>query len=128
MDNKVSEVIFEGGNNSDDILDQFLSSNYYKDNTLDIVRFLDSDRTIDLEKLELAIILLIEHLEKSIKIGNRIYVNIGNMGEYIAIRELEDIDRIIEECSFIIGFSQSIATENQLDNEIIVRFEGINND
>lgn len=118
------DIIFEGGNNSEDILEQFITSDYFKDGTLDIIRFLDSDNTIDIEKLELAIILIIEHLENSVKNGNRIYVNIGNMREYITIRELTDIDRIIEESSFILGFCQAVATENELDNQIIVRFNG----
>jgi hypothetical protein len=121
----VRVIIFEGGNNSTDILEQFLSSSYYENNQLNINRFLDEDRTIDLEKLELAIILLIEHLEKSVKINFPIYVNLGNMNEYVVARGIEDdIEKITEESKFIIGFCQSIATENEIDNKIIVRFKG----
>lgn len=124
MDSNFVEVIFEGGNDSEDILEQFLSSNYYKNNSLDIVRFLDKDLTIDIEKLELAIILLIEHLENSVNLENPIYINLGNMKEYIALRELDDMERITEECSFILGFSQAVADDNEINNKIIVRFEG----
>lgn len=86
-------------------------------------KFLDSDNTIDLEKFELAIILLIEYLEKSVKFENAIYVFLGNMAEYIRVRKLTDIDKIIEECSFILGFSQAIADENKIDRDVIVRFK-----
>jgi hypothetical protein len=121
----VRVIVFEGGNDSTDILDQFLSSNYCENNQLNLNRFLDEDKTINLEKLELAIILLIEHLEKSVKINFPIYVNLGNMNEYIVARGIEgDIEKIVEESTFILGFCQSIATENEINNEVIIRFKG----
>lgn len=124
MESKVYDIIFDGGDKTEDILQQLLTSDYCEGNTLNIDKFLDSDRTIDLERLELAIILLIGHLEKSIKIGMPIYINIGNMEEYVEARRLKDMDRIIEESSFILGFSQSIASENEIDREVTVRFKG----
>jgi hypothetical protein len=118
-------IIFEGGNDSLDILEQFLSSDYYENNQLNMNRFLDDDRTINLEKLELALVLLIDHLEKSVKIDLPIYVNLGNMNEYTIARGIEnDMDKIIEESTFILGFCQAIATENEIDNKVIVRFKG----
>jgi hypothetical protein len=127
MNEYVPDVIFDGGEQYSDILEQFLVSGYYKDNQLNIDRFLDEDRTIDLEKLELAIILLMEYLENSIEEKNPIYINIGNMYEYVAMRNLIDVDKIIEESTFILGFCQAIATENEINNKIIVRFKGKNN-
>lgn len=124
MENKIIDVLFEGGNNSDDILEQLLTSNHYFDNGLDISKFLDKDNTIDLEKLELAIILLIDHLENSVKFENPIYMNLGNMSEYVERRGLIDLDNIIEESRFILGFSQAIADENKIDRDVIVRFRG----
>lgn len=127
MDEHIVEIIFEGGDDSDDILHQFISSLYYENNQLNVNRFLDEDKTIDIEKLELAIILLIDHLENSVENKNPIYINLGNMDEYIAGRGLTDMDKIIEESSFILGFCQAVATENELDNEVIVRFKGRDN-
>lgn len=124
MESKFTDIVFEGGNDSEDILEQLLTSNHYYDNGLDISKFLDIDNTIDLEKLELAIILLIDYLEKSVKFESPIYINLGNMKDYIEMRKLIDIDNIIEESSFILGFSQAIADENKIDRDIIVRFRG----
>lgn len=123
MENKITEILFEGGNDSDNILEQLLTSYHYSNDSLCMDKFLDSDNTIDLEKFELAIILLIEYLEKSVKFENAIYVFLGNMAEYIRVRKLTDIDKIIEECSFILGFSQAIADENKIDRDVIVRFK-----
>jgi hypothetical protein len=124
MENKVTEMLFDGGNDSDDILEQLLTSNHYYDNGLNISKFLDEDNTIDIEKLELAIILLIQHLEKSVKFENPIYVNLGNMSEYVERRGLIDLNDIIEDSSFILGFSQAIADENKIYRDVIVRFRG----
>lgn len=124
MENRVNEIVFETGNKSDDILEQLLTSNHYYGDGLNIDKFLDEYNKIDLEKLELAIILLIEHIENSVKFENPIYINLGNMKEYIIRRGLTDIDKIIEESSFILGFSQAIANENQIDRVVIVRFRG----
>lgn len=120
----VNEIVFDGGNDSEDILEQLLTSNHYYGNGLDVSKFLDKDNTIDLEKLELAIILLIDYLENSVNFESPIYINLGNMSEYVSRRKLTDIDRIIEESSFILGFSQSIADEYKIDRDVVVRFRG----
>lgn len=120
----MEEIIFENSNNSPDIMEQFLSSDYFLHNELNIVRFLDEDNTIDLEKLELAVILAISYLENSVKIYEPIYINIGNMEEYIDKRKLDSIERITEESSFILGFCQAIADENKINQNVIVRFRG----
>jgi hypothetical protein len=108
----------------DELFLQFCEDGIIENNTINADKFLDSDITIDLEKLELAIIMLINNLEKSGKVESPIYINIGNMEEYVAIRGLTDLDKIIEESAFIIGFCQAIATENEIDKEVIVRFAG----
>lgn len=126
MDSKVNELIFENSNGSDDILEQFLSSDCRTDNQINMDKFLDEDKTIDVEKLELAIILMIDYLENSIKNSEPIYINLGGMHEYVRARNLgNNIERIMEESSFILGFCQSVANENKLDRDIIVRFRGI---
>lgn len=126
MDENVTELIFENSNGSQDIMEQFLSSDCLEDNCLMIDKFLDNeDNTIDLDKLELSIILLVEYLENSVKDLKPIYINIGNMDVYVQKRNIQkNLERITEESSFILGFSQSIADENKIDREIIVRFRG----
>lgn len=124
MENKITEILFEGGSNSDNILEQLLTSNHYSDDSLCMDKFLDEDNTIDLEKLELAIVLIIDYLEKSVKFENPIYVFLGNMAEYVRRRGLTDLNKIIEESTFILGFSQAIADENKIFRNIIVRFKG----
>lgn len=128
MDEVINELIFENSNGSQDVMEQFLSSYYYQDNCLMIDKFLDKeDNTLDLEKLELAIILLIEHLEIFIKDSEPIYINIGNMETYVQMRNIvNNLERIAEESSFILGYSQSIADENKINRDIIVRFRGTN--
>lgn len=127
METTLNEIIFDGGNDSDDVLEQFITSNYHENNQLNVAKFLDEDRTIDLEKLELGIILIIEYLENSVKIETPIYINLGNMQEYFSLRHITDrVDRITEECQFILGFCQAIADEYKMDREIIVRFRGNN--
>lgn len=108
-----------------DIMKEFLESGYFFDNGLYIDRFLDKDRTIDLEKLDLAIVLLIEYLEISVKSKKSIYVFLRNMRGYLEKRgiRLDNIEQIIEESSFILGFCQSVA-DNESDNkEFIFQFE-----
>lgn len=104
---------------------QFIHSGYFLRNALQIDRFLDEDKTIDLEKLELAIILLIEYLEYFNKTKEPIYVFLGGMGTYFQVRgiSINDIERIIEESSFVLGFCDAIAKENAIDHVVIVQFE-----
>jgi len=113
MNINVNEVIFEGGEYSPDIMTQFLGSGYFVDNSLKIDRFLDTDKTIDLEKLELGISIAISHLENSEKIEEPIKVFLGNMDRYFLHRGIQshETDRIIEESSFILGFCKAIADE-----------------
>jgi len=100
-----------------EIMKEFLQSGYFFDNGLYIDRFLDKDLTIDLEKLELAIVLIVEYLEFSIKSKKPIYLFLRNMDRYIARRgiSLENVEQITEESSFILGFCQSIV-DNESDN------------
>lgn len=124
MEENIVDILFEGGDESNDILEQLLTSGYYTDGCLMVDRFLDDDNTIDLEKLEVAIILLIDYLEKSVKFEKPIYVILGNMSEYVRRRGLTDIDKIVEECTFILGFSQAVSTENEIDRKVTVVFKG----
>jgi hypothetical protein len=126
VETKIADVLFEGGNNSDNLMEQFLSSEYLVDNTLMMNRFLDSDRTIDLEKLELAIMLTIEHLENSVKVSEPIKVILGNMEAYFKARNVHptDLEQILEESSFILGFCASVAEEYELNRKVSVQFKG----
>ena len=126
METKLNEIVFEDGNNSNDIREQFLSSGYLVNNTLMMDRFLDVDRTIDLEKLELAIMLTVEHLENSIKYSEPIYMNLGNMEAYFKARSIPstNLEQIVEESSFILGFCSSVAEEYELDRKVNVQFKG----
>jgi len=104
-----------------EIMLEFLQSGYFFDRTLNIDRFLDVDSTIDLEKLELALTLISEYLEFSVKSKEPIYVFLGNMNSYFLRRGIsdKDLDRVIEESSFILGFCQSII-DNESDNKKFV--------
>ena len=108
-----------------EIMKEFLESGYFFDRGLYIDRFLDSDRTIDLEKLELALVLIVEYMEISVKSKKPIYVFLRNMQGYLDKRgiKLDNIERITEESSFILGFCQSII-DNESDNKkFIFQFE-----
>lgn len=118
------DAVYERPVKHDSIMSEFLYSNYFLDNYLDMNRFLDQDKIIDLEKLELAIILLIDHLENSVKIEDAIYINLGNMKKYFEVRNVTDIDKVIEESSFILGFCSSIADEYKIDRDVVVIFKG----
>jgi len=110
------------------LLKEFLGSGYFENSILMIDRFLLPDRTIDLEKLELGIILAIEYLEFSVKSENPIYVFLGNMESYFGVRNIDpdtEIERVIEESTFILGFCQSIADENYINRKVKVQFRKI---
>jgi len=123
MDINVNEVVFEGGEYSPGIMTQFLGSGYFVNNSLQMDRFLDEDRTIDLEKLELGISLAIYKLENSEKIEEPIKVFLGNMDRYFLHRGIQshEIDRIIEESSFILGYCKAIADEIST-REVIISY------
>lgn len=137
METKIEEVIFEKSeenSKTETILPhelsyepmiQFVNSGYFTKNALQIDRFLDEDKTIDLEKLELAIILLIEYLEFFNKTDSPIYIHIGGMDKYLQKRGIgiDNVERITEESSFIIGFCSAAAHENALEHAVIVRFK-----
>lgn len=107
------------------IMKELLGSFYVKGNTLCMARFLDEDRTINLEKLELAIELLIEYLEFFNKSKRPVHVYLGCMQEYFHLRQvgLDDIDRLSEESSFVLGFCNASAQEFSLNKKVIVQFE-----
>ncbi len=103
---------------------EFLDSGYLFDNHLYMDRFLGEDLTIDLEKLELGISLTVEYLEFSVKFKNPIYVFLGNMDRYFLRRGIKvtDLDRVIEESSFILGFCQAMFDEESKEKQFIVQF------
>lgn len=107
------------------IMKEFLESGYFFDRGLYIDRFLDTDKTIDLEKLELAIVLIVEYLEISVKFKKPIYVFLRNMKGYLDKRGIRDdnIEQIIEESSFILGFCQSVADNESKNKKFIFQFE-----
>lgn len=142
MDVSVNEVVFESLDNSPkptleipseiseerrELLVQLLQSGYY-DRTrfcLCMNRFLDEDRTINLEKFELAISLIIEWLEFSIKSKSPIKVILGGMSEYFIGRRINllDMDRVAEETSFILGFAKAIADEYKINKKVMVQYD-----
>ena len=123
MDINVNEVVFEGGEYSPDIMTQFLGSGYFVNNSLQMDRFLDTDKTIDLEKLELGITLAIKYLEIPEKIESPIKVFLRNMDRYFQLRGIQpdELDRLIEESSFILGYCKAIADEVST-KEIIISY------
>src|SRR5689334_21066937 len=124
MDTNLDEVAIS----REQLIENLIKSDSYEMGGLCIDKFLDEDMTIDLEKLELAISLLIEYLEISVKSENPIYVILRNMDLYFMRRKLspEKLDQIIEESSFILGFCQSIADEESLSKKVIIKFAGVN--
>lgn len=128
MDIEVTELVFEcesGVLSSPDLMTQFLDSGYFVSNILQMDRFLDSDKTINLEKLELGIILAVKHLEISDEFNSPIHVFLGNMGRYFELRcvSVQNIEQITEEASFILGYCKSIVQEESLSKEIIIQYE-----
>ena len=132
MDIIVSDILFEGSGYDVPELPpdvslyttQMFQSGHAVENILYIDKFLDEDRTINLEKLELAVLLLIEYLEFSIKLENPIYVFLGNMRECFNKRGIQshNLEQISEESSFILGFVNSIAEENSTNRKVVVQY------
>jgi len=131
MDTNINEVIFEKQFDlpfdlpdeiNSPIMYQFLESGYFKNNGLCIDKFLDEDKTIDLEKLELALILTLEYLEFSVKVGEPIYIFLRNMTRYLELRgiDIQNLDRLTEESSFILGFCQAICDEESIEKATVV--------
>lgn len=108
-----------------EIMLQLLQSGCFFDNTFDVSRFLLPDRTIDIEKLELAVILAVEYLEFSVKSKTSIYIYLNNFDAYFKIRglDLNNVKRATEERNFIKGFCQAVADENCTDRTFIVEFD-----
>lgn len=139
MDIFANEIIFETEDNfpktniiipkaipeiHKEIMKEFLESGYFLNNGLCVNKFLDDDLTIDLEKLELAIILSVEYLEFSVKSKKPIYVFLRNMKQYFTHRGigLSNIEQITEESSFILGFCQSIADSESINRKVIIQY------
>lgn len=122
METNFNEVLYS----SDELFAQFNADKLIDEKTINIGSFLDVDRTINLEKLELAISLLISYLEKSVKSENPIYVYLGDMDTYFNARNINinNIERITEEAQFIIGFCQAIADEESVENKFVFQFKG----
>lgn len=114
------EVIIPDGFPQDEaeIMSELLASDYYN-RGISIPKFLDEDKTIDLEKLELAIVLAIKYLQFSVKIGEPVYVFLREMESYFHIRRVQDDERIIEESSFILGFCRSVAKNYSESAEVL---------
>lgn len=107
------------------IMRQFLQSGYFFDETLYIDKFLREDKSIDIEKLELAISLAVEYLEFSSKFKNPIYVKLEGMGRYIQSRGIEgNPKKIYEESGFISGFCQAVADEESKHKKFIILYIG----
>lgn len=134
MDINVNHVVFEPNQTAlhgfyrnkelPDIMTQLLESGYFVDNTLNMDRFLLEDKTIDLEKLELAISLAITYLENFDKNKNRIYINLGNIEQYFDRRGNKARENASEELQFILGFCQSVANEETLGTPVEIRLTG----
>jgi len=142
VDTIINELIFEKSDNSPktetilpeelsyEPMAQFLHSGYFMRNALQIHRFLDEDKTIDIEKLELAIILLLEYMEFTDKTSEPIYIYLGAMDRYFqkgSITTLSDENTkiIVEESSFILGFCTAIAEDNASSRGVVVQFTNI---
>lgn len=124
MDINVNEIVFEGGPPNQDIKTQFLSSGYFENNSLYMDRFLAEDKTIDLEKLTLAIQLMMEYLEFSEKFESPIHIFIRNMSLYFERRGIKfhEMDRIIEESSFILGYCKACIEQETLTKKVIILY------
>lgn len=142
MDTTINEIYFESPDDSPKstveipsevpeehvgIMTQFLQSGYTDCKGLYINRFLEPDKTIDLERLELALLLLIEYQEFSDKSGERIYVFLKNMDAYLKERSIlaTDIERITEESHFILGFCRAVADEYCIIRPVEVLFSEV---
>lgn len=135
MDVNVNEIVFEPSELKESVgipetttsertplIVQLLNSDYVSNNGLVISKFLDAnDKTIDLEKLELAISLMAEFL-LSMDDSNQVQIlYLRGMDEYFRIRNIDGtmIDRVIEESSFIMGFCRAILIEEAGDRMMV---------
>ena len=94
-------------------------------NGIIISRFLDENKMIDLEKLELAVTLFVPKLEFSDNFKVPIYLFIRDLDGYFETRGItpDRQDRIKEESTFILGFCQAVADEASYKRKIIVEYE-----
>lgn len=139
MDISVNDIVFEPDDNFPKpnillpdvdperkaIMLQFLQSGYFFNFTLNVSKFLFPDKSIDIEKLELAVFLLVEYLEFSEKFKNPIHVYLANFDDYFKARHIDpsNIHKIIEERRFIRGFCQAVADEYSSSKKFIMDFD-----
>ncbi len=126
MESRVSDIVFEpedGGEYSPDIGNQLYRSGYVDGwSTIRIQRFLKPDLSINLEKLELAVTLLVAHLRDNQNFDEPLSLNISGFKEYCEIRNIsENFSQKKEEFYFIRGFIQAIA-ENETLKPVTVDF------
>jgi hypothetical protein len=104
---------------------EYLDSHMIDHDGIYIDKYLNEDRTIDLEKLSLGIAILISAHEFSEKSKRPIKLFIKNIKQYFEARKVpvDNLQRITEESHFILGFCQASADEDRTNREVIVMFE-----
>lgn len=79
--------------------------------------FLDEDKTINLERLELALILSIRLMDKLVQENSeKLTIFLSGWNKYFDIREIKyNSDKRREELSFVQGFAKSIAENESIE-------------
>lgn len=133
METNISYAVFEWGDYpvKEELLDHMteeyrqlarnmMSSGYYVDG-LYIWKFLNTDLTINLEKLELAVILAVTMLESNSE--EDVTLNLRGLDDYYKARGIEGNEKQErEERTFILTFVSAIASEASKNDTLQVRY------
>lgn len=100
---------------------QMMESGHYIDG-LDVSRFLNEDLSINLEKLELAVILAVTALEANSP-DDDVTLKLRNLDEYYNLRGIKGMEKNErEERTFLLGFISSIASETSTKDTLEIKY------
>lgn len=103
------------------LLKEMMQSGHYQDGIM-VHKFLREDLSINLEKLELAVTLVVTSLEANSP-NEDVTLNLRGLDEYYAQRGIagnEKKER--EERTFLLGFISSVASEASVRDTLLVKY------
>lgn len=138
MESKITELVFEYDKEGDhpvvdmdgsieqpfqELIIQMVWGGFFGNGTIFIDKFLREDLSINLEKLELAVILAVRYLESKTAFHEPIFIQIGGIEKYYELRGIQDKPlNKKEEYYFIRGFMQAVA-ENESYKKAYVEYK-----
>lgn len=137
MDVKIYDVVFMGEGfpiidsllvgsegSSLELLKELMQSGHFTVDGLDISKFLREDLSINLEKLELAVHIVVEAMEKAWEDDPTIAI--FNLEKYFELRNIQENEASKrEEKTFILGFVSAVAMEASTRDTLIVRYREV---